>query len=237
MRYMLVNRYKPQKAPGVTVVTGTIYPIMPVHYGAWTRFDRVAASGSGLEAGGAPVRSIWRAPTKDFEMVNLIDQVEPHARGLETLADVMEKAGIGLHATRGHVPHLRRMAAAMRVDATLGKLPHEFNDTAAMYAGAEAASALPLPSIVLHNLRAVDIQVPAKGLLTLSDVDCKLAARRFCRRASRERGIGGLKNRSSSVVTSDASPAVRIGRAGVAGRLGGVRPDRGTAACGYAGEV
>jgi hypothetical protein len=55
--------------------------------------------------------------------VNLTEQVEPHARTLESAANAMEAAGIGAHLTDGHAVHLRRMAACMRADAAVGKLP------------------------------------------------------------------------------------------------------------------
>jgi hypothetical protein len=40
----------------------------------------------------------------------------------------MEGAGIGLAPTAGHVAVLRRMAASMRAEAAMGKMPHIYRD-------------------------------------------------------------------------------------------------------------
>ena len=81
--------------------------------------------------------------------------VERHARGLEDIAAAMQKDGIGLHSTRGHVPVLRRMAEAMRGDATRGKTPHDFVDyPAGMYA---AADTMTLPFAVANTQSGIDL--------------------------------------------------------------------------------
>jgi hypothetical protein len=79
-----------------------------------------------------------------IDHINAVNQtavVEPHAKNLEACAAVMESAGIGCAADHGHVAILRRMAASLRADAALGKLPHVFRDSDRLY----ASSAEPAP--------------------------------------------------------------------------------------------
>jgi hypothetical protein len=71
----------------------------------------------------------------------IIGKVEPHAGAIESCAAAMEAAGIGMHPDNGHVAHLRRMAAAMRVDAATGKVPHIFRDHDYPYSAAADKSA------------------------------------------------------------------------------------------------
>ena len=56
--------------------------------------------------------------------MNNLAKIEPHALRLEDAADKMDAAGIGGHQTRGHAVTLRSMAANMRADAAVGKLPY-----------------------------------------------------------------------------------------------------------------
>ncbi|ADE12145.1 DUF6582 domain-containing protein [Sideroxydans lithotrophicus] len=67
--------------------------------------------------------------------------VKPHADVLRACADGMEAAGIGLHATQGHVKVLRHMAARMEAEAAMGKLPHVYRDHDFFSTDAAAASA------------------------------------------------------------------------------------------------
>jgi hypothetical protein len=107
---------------------------------------------------------------------NVLDKIERHAKGLEAVADQMEKDGIGLHTTRGHVSTLRRMAGAMRVDAAAGKLPHQFNDNALVYAGAANAER-PLPGYVTRVLATAGVQLPAnRQPIPATELETKLAA-------------------------------------------------------------
>lgn len=63
--------------------------------------------------------------------------VDPHAKALEAAADHMEKAGMGLHPTHGHVVQARRMASSLRVDAAVGKMPHSWSDSGSYWASTE----------------------------------------------------------------------------------------------------
>jgi hypothetical protein len=85
--------------------------------------------------------------------VNLAGQVEPHAKRLEDAAEQMSKAGIGNHITGGHVTHLRRMAACMRADAAVGKMPDIYYGTDRMYAAAEPARFDASTAAILDQLR------------------------------------------------------------------------------------
>jgi hypothetical protein len=54
---------------------------------------------------------------------------EPHAVALESCAAAMEAAGVGGGNSKlGHVTALRCMAASMRRDAAIGKVPHAYRD-------------------------------------------------------------------------------------------------------------
>ncbi len=64
-----------------------------------------------------------------------VAKIEPYATKLESVAGDMEKAGVGLHATQGHVNQIRRMADSMRADAALGKVPHAYHDSGSYWAG------------------------------------------------------------------------------------------------------
>jgi hypothetical protein len=101
--------------------------------------------------------------------------VERHARGLEDIAAAMQKDGIGLHATRVHVPVLRRMAEQMRGGAARGKTPHEFVDPAmSAYASADTNSSL--PRAVVATLRATGVDLGATDTISLADLDTNLTA-------------------------------------------------------------
>lgn len=58
----------------------------------------------------------------------IIDQVKPHVDALNAAADSMEKAGVGTHATAGHVGVVRRVAAHMAAAAVSGNVPHIYRD-------------------------------------------------------------------------------------------------------------
>jgi hypothetical protein len=79
--------------------------------------------------------------------VNQISKVEPHARTLESAADAMERDGIGGGLNNGHAVHLRRMAASLRSEAALGKLPSSF------YASIEPAQLNAATTAILNTLR------------------------------------------------------------------------------------
>ena len=55
-------------------------------------------------------------------------KVAPHADKLRACATGMQAAGVGLHATRGHVALLNRMADGMEAEAMGGSMPHIFRD-------------------------------------------------------------------------------------------------------------
>jgi hypothetical protein len=99
--------------------------------------------------------------------------VQRHVDALEDTAKAMERDNIGLHATRGHVPVLRRMAESMRVDAALGRTPHQFSDSFGMYASS-AESALPFA--VASTLTACGIDLGADEHIALADLDASMAA-------------------------------------------------------------
>lgn len=100
-------------------------------------------------------------------------KVEQHSKAIDDVADAMSSGGIGLHATQGHVGHLRRMAGAMRADGAVGKTPYEYHGVG-LYASADAAPALPRP--VLRALHAAGVEVVGEGKVSLAELDRALAA-------------------------------------------------------------
>lgn len=87
----------------------------------------------------ATLEEMKKAPPIVHAVAATVAKVEPHATRLEAVADQMEKDGIGLHDTAGHVNHMRRMAGSMRADAAVGKIPHAYHDAGSYWAQAEAA--------------------------------------------------------------------------------------------------
>ena len=81
-----------------------------------------------------------KANAEKLEASSVAHKVKPHSDALRAAADGMEKDGFGLHAKRGHVAHLRRMADKMDADAVMGKLPHILDDEGWFSASADAAS-------------------------------------------------------------------------------------------------
>jgi hypothetical protein len=61
------------------------------------------------------------------DKATLYARTEAHASLLESVAAMMEVDGIGLAPEQGHVHHLRRMAGAIRAQATLGRLAQSYN--------------------------------------------------------------------------------------------------------------
>lgn len=69
-----------------------------------------------------------KALPANLDAAGVSHMVAPHAAACRAAADGMETAGIGLHATQGHVNILRKMAASMEAEAALGRLPHVYRD-------------------------------------------------------------------------------------------------------------
>lgn len=73
------------------------------------------------------VEDLKKSPTVTANAL-MCSKMEPLALSLDALAEQMEQSGAGLHPSRGHVVHARKMAAAIRADAANGRVPHEFAD-------------------------------------------------------------------------------------------------------------
>jgi hypothetical protein len=86
--------------------------------------------------------------------------VEPAAKGLEGIAAEMEAAGIGGHPTLGHAGLLRRMAGSMRADASVGKMPHAYNDANGKWDASADRTVAEQPAMVKHLLRKAGIENP-----------------------------------------------------------------------------
>lgn len=69
-----------------------------------------------------------KASAGNLEAANVLHKVKKHADAIRACADGLEAEGMGGHDRRGHVAVLRRMADKMEAEASLGKLPHIWND-------------------------------------------------------------------------------------------------------------
>lgn len=75
------------------------------------------------------VAALEAAKTTDMAAnAEMRGKMKPHTDALRSCAASMEAAGIGLHATQGHVGVLNRMAASMDAEAASGKVPHVYRD-------------------------------------------------------------------------------------------------------------
>lgn len=74
---------------------------------------------------------------KNVQANSIYGMVKPHADTLHAAAASMEKAGIGLHPSNGHVMALRCMANHMMAEAAQGKMPHVYQNTDFMHAAAD----------------------------------------------------------------------------------------------------
>ena len=85
---------------------------------------------------------------------NLCAAIEPHAARLEDAADRMSKDGIGNSLSPpGHVHILRHMAATMRADAAVGKMPSIYYSADRFHATAEPKRFDAATSEILDALR------------------------------------------------------------------------------------
>lgn len=100
-----------------------------------------ATQATAQAAQAAVLEELKKAPPIVHAVAATVAKVEPHATKLEAVAEGMEKDGIGLHDTAGHVNHMRRMAGSMRADAAVGKMPHAYHDAGSYWAQADAARA------------------------------------------------------------------------------------------------
>lgn len=82
-------------------------------------------------------------PRKKDTMLNNISAADVRhltdkiADTFDACANACEAAGIGGHPSQGHAAIARRMAADIRANAALGRLPHIFHDADRLYAAAE----------------------------------------------------------------------------------------------------
>jgi hypothetical protein len=56
---------------------------------------------------------------------DMIAKIHPHAEACRACAEAMRAEGIGLHAKRGHVAILHKIAASMEAEAAMGRIPFE----------------------------------------------------------------------------------------------------------------
>lgn len=77
------------------------------------------------------------AAAKKLEASSVQHLLNTHCEALRSVATAMQAAGIGCHASRGHVAILHRMADSMQAEAAMGSLPHIYRDHDFVYAAAD----------------------------------------------------------------------------------------------------
>ncbi len=117
--------------------------------------------------------------------------VAPHAEAIHKIADDMEAAGIGCHATRGHVVQLRRMADTMIAEAVMNRVPDIYNlpGGGSNFASAERVDAnanmnsvagarlVVAQAEVTKKIRAMGIEPGADGRVTAKQISEALRAK------------------------------------------------------------
>lgn len=116
----------------------------------------------------------------------IIDQVKPHVDAINTAADAMEKAGIGIHSENGHVRHLRHVAANMAASAVSGSVPHVYRDHdflpgARIEAGKAAPTAEEIAAAAAKDKQITDL---AAGMADLKTLVTDLKAKGFTEAAA-----------------------------------------------------
>src|SRR5437660_12066468 len=115
----------------------------------------------------------------NLSAANLLHLVEPHAAKLEAIAGAMEKDGIGGDANNGHAVTLRRMAACMRADAAVGRMPNVYYDRDRLHATGDdlhAAAESPAKIAALNTCADAGIDPPSGGKFTLEQLNASLDA-------------------------------------------------------------
>jgi hypothetical protein len=147
----------------------------------------LAALNTSVAAIGGQVTELKAAQSASLNAnKNIREMVAPHVAALKSCAAAMEAAGIGVHASRGHVAALHHMAADMDAQAASGVVPNilrdhswTFNAAADNRATREddpavAALGTKVDSLAASLAKAVD----ALGSLDTKIVDLKAAATR-----------------------------------------------------------
>jgi hypothetical protein len=111
-------------------------------------------------------------------------KVQPHADALKACAAAMERDGIGMHASRGHVAVLRHMADSMMAEAHQGKIPSEYSGPSMYHSTAQVpAAATPVADPAIKaEVEAIKASVQkttdALASMTTMLTDIQAAARR-----------------------------------------------------------
>jgi hypothetical protein len=87
--------------------------------------------------------------------------VMPHSAAIRNCAAGMEAAGLGMHASQGHVAHLNKMADHMDADAAMGKLPHIYQ-TSDFYSAGKDEKKTNESSEALKEIKASMIELSSK---------------------------------------------------------------------------
>lgn len=100
------------------------------------RLDKMEASAKEADEKKAKDEAVRLAAGHDVPA-----KVAPHSAAMRKLADDMEAAGIGCHASAGHVLALRKMAAGMDADASTGVVPSAWAPSGSVWSKADVAAA------------------------------------------------------------------------------------------------
>lgn len=134
----------------------------------------ITASMDALSKDVATIKASAGAPEK-LDAAAARDKVKPHADALRAAAANMEAAGIGTHATQGHVNVLRHMAASMEAEATMGNIPHIYRDHDYLSRTMEAGAAQGKPTTdpaVMQKVEALSASIADIGT-QLKDLNAK----------------------------------------------------------------
>lgn len=99
------------------------------------QFDAIMAKLTEIDG---RVTKVEAGSAASIEAASVLEKVKPHTDGIRKIADKMAAAGIGGHATRGHVHILNHMADSMEAEACKGVMASTYSPPS-MYAAADPA--------------------------------------------------------------------------------------------------
>lgn len=125
------------------------------------------------------VEKVTKIEQTTLEAGAMRDKVKPHAEALRSCAAAMEAAGIGTHATQGHVNTLRHMAASMEADAARGDVPHVYRDHDYLTRTMEAGAAAGAKAAALDPETKKQIETLSASMATITTTLADLQAKGF----------------------------------------------------------
>ena len=96
---------------------------------------------SKLETLETQVQEVKASAAQPVQANSVYAMVKPHVDRLNEIANDMEKAGVGLHPSNGHVMDLRNMANHMTAEAAQGRMPYAYQAATSMQCAADNKAA------------------------------------------------------------------------------------------------